>query len=175
MCRAPHVSFPLEEEFVENPPSPANHPDNLTHPPANNAMRSADEPISLALTPPNLLPASKPRLLKAYAEYARIYSLFSENSLSADEIDETTDMVTYTLTDASAPSWLKCIGGIIENLRSLLSTPSKSCPDSAILYQVDVRLRALDVILTSAISELFIDNDFWAHSISPKIYEGTPL
>jgi hypothetical protein len=175
MCRAPHISFPMEEKSAENPLSFANHPDNPTHPPVNKAVLSADKPISPASTPPKLLPAAKPRSLKAYAVYAGIYSLFSENSLSADETDQATDMVTYTLTDASAPSWLKCIGGIIENLRSLLSTPSKSCPDSAILYQVDVRLRALNVILTSAISELFIDNDFWAHSISPKIYDGTPL
>jgi hypothetical protein len=94
--------------------------------------------------------------------------------LSPDDPDDHTSGKTkYTLTQATAPLWLKCIGDIVDTLRNLL--PPEAEPHADTLYEVDRLLRVLaQVLQPKPISSLFVDNSYWSAHLEAHSYGGAP-
>jgi hypothetical protein len=94
--------------------------------------------------------------------------------LSPDDPDDhTLGKTKYTLTQATAPLWLKCIGNIVDSLRNLL--PPEAAPHADALYEVDRLLRVLaQVLQPKPISSLFVDNSYWSAHLEAHSYAGVP-
>jgi hypothetical protein len=95
------------------------------------------------------------------------YGLFS------DEVDSTSKMAKYTLTEATAPAWLKYIGDLVDQLRRLLP-PNSDPPHPNTLKGVDRLLRVLALVLGSkATANLFVDNEYWSDSLHAQFFHST--
>jgi hypothetical protein len=92
--------------------------------------------------------------------------------LSSDDVDLTSGITKYTLTEDTAPAWLKCIGHHVYRLRQLLSpdTPD-TAPKSERLRSADRLLRTLrEVLQSKAVATLFVDNTYWSTNLKPKSF-----
>jgi hypothetical protein len=92
--------------------------------------------------------------------------------LSSDDVDLASGITKYTLTEDTAPAWLKCIGHHVYRLRQLLSpdTPDTS-PKPERLRSADRLLRTLrEVLQSKAVATLLVDNTYWSTNLKAKSF-----
>jgi hypothetical protein len=93
--------------------------------------------------------------------------------LSSEDVDPTSKMAKYTLTEATAPAWLKYIGDLVDQLRQLLP-PNSDPPHPNTLRGVDRPLRVLALVLRAkATANLFVDNEYWSDNLHVQFFHST--